>query len=127
MKGMTFLLLRGCYAICRLDSASPVPDWVKGDEFCSITKTSEELSVVCGEEHVPFGVKSETGWRILKIHGELDFALTGILAGISAILAHQGISIFALSTYNTDYVMVKEKDLKQAVTALQKAGHTLSN
>ncbi len=125
MKAMTFSLLQGSYAVCRLDSTSEIPDWLKGDAFYSITKTYEELSVVCSEEHIPFDVQSETGWRILKIQAKLDFSLTGILAGISTILADQGISIFALSTYDTDYVLVKEKDLDQAVAALRKSGHTV--
>ncbi|NLO37941.1 MAG: ACT domain-containing protein [Ruminiclostridium sp.] len=119
MKAMTFSLLQESYAVCRLDSTSKIPDWLKGDAFYSITKTAEELSVVCSEEHVPCDVQSETGWIILKIQAKLDFSLTGILAEISTILADQGISIFALSTYDTDYVMVKEKDLVQAAAALR--------
>jgi hypothetical protein len=124
MKEMlTFLGLKGHYAVCRLDPASIIPDWVKNDEFCSITKTAEELSVVCIEENIPSGIKSEKGWRILKIEGKLDFALTGILAAVSTTLANQGISIFALSTYDTDYIMVKNRDIENAVSELEKAGH----
>lgn len=116
-------MFRSRYAVCRLDSTSKIPDWLNDSAFCSITKTPDELSVVCTEDNIPSGVKCERGWRILKIQGLLDFSMTGVLASVSTILANQDISIFALSTYDTDYILVKEEQTENAVTALEKAGH----
>ncbi len=123
---LTFLLLKDRYAVCRLDSTAEIPDLAEGGEFCSITKTPDELSVVCSEDNLPMGAKCEKGWRVLKIQGLLDFALTGILASAAVILANQKISIFALSTFNTDYILVKEEQINNAITALQEAGHTVN-
>lgn len=113
-------------AVCQLAPDKPIPAWAAGKvSFCSITRTSEELSIVCPESLVPAGVKQETGWRALKVDGPLDFALTGILASVAGPLAQAGVSIFALSTYNTDYVLVKDSQVTEAVRALQAAGHTV--
>lgn len=95
------------------------------DTFCSITRTNEELSIVCAENVVPQEVKQVTGWRAFKVEGPLDFALTGILASIADPLAKAGISIFALSTYHTDYVLVQDAKAAEAVKVLQAAGHTV--
>lgn len=112
--------------ICQLAADAPIPVWAAGmAPFCSITRTSEELSIVCPENLVPADVKQETGWRALKVDGPLDFALTGILASLAGSLAKAGVSIFALSTYHTDYVLVKDPQVAKAVRALQAAGHTV--
>ena len=91
--------------------------------FFSITKTSDELSVVCSEGNIPGDIRCEKDWKILKILGPLDFALTGILASVSAILARAEISIFALSTYDTDYILVKDKDVVRAMAELNSEGY----
>ncbi len=96
---------------------------MSGVGFVSVTRTADELSVICAESAIPQGIQGETGWRIFKIDGPLDFALTGILASVAQPLAEVGVSIFAISTYDTDYVMVKEQDLEKAVHALEGAGH----
>jgi hypothetical protein len=83
----------------------------------------DELSVVCQEELVPANIRAENGWRGLKVEGPLDFALTGILAGLASALAQAGVSLFAISTFDTDYILVKEKDLAKAIRALEQAGH----
>jgi hypothetical protein len=98
-----------------------LPSWI-GGEFWSITRTYDELSIVCPQECVPSGVLYEGGWRVLKVLGPLSFALTGILASISGALAEAGISIFALSTYDTDYILVKASQLEGAIEALRKQG-----
>ena len=138
--------LDGTYAVCRLDTRSGVqdsgvphssifgssargesasepgfPGWVRGG-FWSITQTSDELSIVCPQECVPGGVLHEGGWRVLKVPGPLSFALTGIMASISSALADAGISIFALSTYDTDYILVKADQLENAIDALRRQG-----
>ena len=90
----------------------------------SITRTADELSIVCPSEAVPDTVRTERGFCVLKIEGPFDFSLTGILLAVIEPLADVGISIFALSTYDTDYVLVKKKDLNQAVSVLSAFGHT---
>jgi len=116
-------LMNGRFAVCRLATGSEVPAWATGGGFVSLTRTADEFSVVCGEEAVPQGIQSERGWRILQMAGPLDFALTGVLVSITRPLADAGVSIFAVSTYNTDYVMVKEDRLSDAIRALEAAGH----
>ena len=88
-----------------------------------MTRTGDELSLVCAERNVPQGIPCEPGWRIFKIDGPLDFALTGILASVAQPLAEAGVSTFTISTYDTDYVMVKEQDVEKAVRALAAVGH----
>jgi len=114
-------VLPGRFAVCRLAADAAVPA-----TFFSVTRTPDELSVVCAEELAPEGARCENGWRILQVAGPLDFSLTGVLAAIAAPLANAGVSIFALSTFDTDYVMVKEANLAKAVEALRAAGHRVS-
>ena len=104
---------------------APVPGWARGD-FVSITRTPEELSVVCAETALPADApQAELGWRALQVAGPLNFELTGILSSISEPLADAEISLFALSTYDTDYVLVREADLERAIEALEGAGHSV--
>jgi uncharacterized protein len=123
---LTLALLEGRFAVCRLAPGDEVPAWVSGGTFTSVTRTRDELSVVCAESAVPQRIRREDGWRVFKIEGPLDFGLTGILASVTAPLAAAGVSIFALSTFDTDYVMVKEEGVKRAVEALAAAGHRVS-
>lgn len=116
-------VLDGEYAIHRLSPEQEIPASVLKSDFFSITKTDEELSIVCDAEIPVSSEKSEKGWSCIKVSGPLDFALTGILAKISNILAEAGISIFALSTYDTDYILVKSKKLDIAERALKEAGY----
>ena len=119
-KILTMKLLKETYGVCRLDNNELIPEWVQKSNFFSITRTSDELSIVCSLENIPNGIKCEKEWRILKIEGPLDFSLIGILASISTILAQRGISIFAISTYDTDYILVKNIDIDNAVKSLIK-------
>jgi uncharacterized protein len=122
---LTLVLLPERFAVCRLSKASPLPEWALGGEFFSITRTPYELSLVCRQAVVPEGVRCETDWRCLQVEGTLDFSLTGILASLTLPLADAGISIFALSTFDTDYLLVKEKQLQDAIKALTAAGHRI--
>ena len=123
---MNLSLTQNRLTVCQLVPDAPIPDWASGKGvFCSISRTSEELSIVCPENVVPKDVKQEAGWRMFKVNGPLDFALTGILASIASPLAKAGVSIFALSTYNTDYVLMKDAKIAEAVKVLQAAGHTV--
>ena len=110
-------------AVCRLGKSQPIPPWATNGGFFSVTRTDDELSIVCEEAHIPPGVQVERGWRGLKVEGPLDFSLTGILAGLAGTLANAGISLFAISTYDTDYVLVKEPDLEKTIGALSQAGY----
>lgn len=119
-KILTMKLLKEKFGVSRLDKNELIPKWAQNSDFFSITKTCDELSIVCSQNHIPNDIKCEKDWRILKIEGQLDFSLIGILSSISTILAQKGISIFAISTYDTDYILVKNKDIDNAVDSLVK-------
>jgi hypothetical protein len=125
-RALTLSVLPDSFAICRLDADAPIPPWASALGFSSVTRTRDDLSIVCQQHVVPAGVRCERDWRALRVDGTLDFALTGILASLAAPLAHAGISIFAISTFDTDYLLVKETDLPRAVQTLSAAGHRIT-
>jgi hypothetical protein len=112
-------------AVCRLAPGEAIPAWVelRSQPLVSITATAGELSLVVPEADVPAGVQAETGWRALSVRGPLPFHLTGILASLATPLAAAGIPIFALSTYDTDWLLVADDRLPAACAALEEAGH----
>jgi hypothetical protein len=114
--------LPGRYALCRLHPETAIPAWAEGGAFFSATRTKEELSIVCEEAAVPEGIKAEKGWAALKLHGPIPFETTGVLSSLASPIAGAGISLFALSTFDTDYVLVKADSLPEATAALRKAG-----
>ena len=107
----------------RLDADAPIPDAVLASPFFSITRTTEELSIVLPEDVGLSGTRREAGWACIKVLGPLDFGLTGILAGISRVLAEEEISIFAVSTFDTDYILVKQEKCDLAIHVLEIAGY----
>lgn len=111
------------YAIVRFSADSAVPEWATRGEFTSITRTSEELSVVCPIEHLPADVHSPHRWTCLKLEGPFDFSLTGVLLSFIDPLSGNGVPIFAISTYDTDYVLIQEEWSGAALDALRQAGH----
>jgi len=113
------------FSICRLGNDAPFPDWALASGFFSITRTGEELSVVCPQAQVPEGIRRDDGWRCLKVEGPLDLSATGVLASLANPLAKEGISIFAISTYDTDYLLVKEENLERAAKVLSRTGHQI--
>ena len=120
-------LLRDTLAICRLASDAPVPSWATGHAgFVTISRTAEELSITTTQALVPTDVKCERDYRALRVRGPLPLNLIGILASIAEPLAEAGLSIFAISTFDTDYVLVKGRDLPAALGALERAGHQIS-
>jgi hypothetical protein len=125
MKTLSLSVLPYHLAVCRLDHEALLPGWVLELPFWSVTRTAEELSVVLPEENVVTGWKTETGWRGLMVRGPLDFSLIGILAALAAALTAAGIPIFALSTFDTDYLLVKERDLFHAVEVLIASGYEI--
>ena len=112
-------------AVARLGSEASVPDWAFGEGFYSVTRTPDELSLVCSEHLVPEGQIAERGWRGLAVRGPIAFQETGVLLSLAAPLAAAGVSIFALSTYDTDYLLVREKALGLTVDVLRQAGHKI--
>ena len=122
-KQLTLIVQHDLYGVCRLSPSDPIPDWSLQGEFFSVSRTAEEISIVCAETQIPSTVQCERGWRMFRIAGMLDFALIGIVAGISAALASAQLGIFVLSTYNTDYILVKQADFSAAVSAFQAAGY----
>jgi hypothetical protein len=122
-RKLTLSVLGDSYAICKLSPGERVPDPVDGGEFWSVTKTREELSIVCAEGDIPEAVSSDKGWCCLKVHGPLDFSLTGVLVTLARPLAEAGVSVFVISTYDTDYLLVKEERLDLALAVLAESGH----
>jgi uncharacterized protein len=116
----------GRYSICKLPSEAGVPKESIAGEFWSLTITSGEVSLVCPEGSEPDGAICETGWRVLEVTGPLDFSQVGIISGISTVLASAGLSIFVLSTYDTDYLLVKGPRLPDAVQTLRAAGYGIT-
>jgi hypothetical protein len=117
-------ILAGLYAVCRLEPDAELPAWAEGP-FVSLTRARGELSVVCVQDGVPPAVRAERDWRCLRVRGPLGFGLTGILASLASPLASSGVSIFVVSTFDTDYLLVQQRDLDRAVHALERAGHTV--
>jgi hypothetical protein len=124
-SGLRLTVLDHTFAVCRLAPSAVVPEWAWTGEVACVTRTRDELSIVCRDDLVPGDVLREPGWRCLRVRGPLPFTLTGVFARIAQPLADAGISLFAVMTYDTDYVMVKDDVLPAAVHALMAAGHTV--
>ena len=122
---LTLTILPERFAVCRLDREEELPDWGLEASFYSVTQTHDELSVICPEDRVPTEIVCEKGWRAIKFEGPFEFDLVGILNSVTVPLAEAQISIFALSTYDTDYVLVKEAQLEAAISILSGCGHVV--
>jgi hypothetical protein len=115
-------LLPGRLTVARLPGAAALPAWADGTGFVSITRREGELSIVCADERVPADVQAERGWRALQVEGPLDFQMVGVLHALTGPLARAGISVFAVATFDTDVLLVREETLSRAVDALREAG-----
>lgn len=122
MPGTELVVGDGRYAVCRLAADAAVPSWADGDGLVVVARTADELSIVCAEGRVPADVRREDGFACLSVVGPLDFTLTGVLAEIATALAEAHVSLFAVSTFDTDHVLVRADDLGRAVEALGAAG-----
>ena len=122
LQTCSLTLLPDTFAICRLDADAAIPTWAIAGGFSSITRTTEELSIVCLQATVPDGVKCERGWRCFQLAGPIPFTTVGVLASHVRPLAEAGISVFAISTFDTDYLLVKAPDLERATDALRQHG-----
>lgn len=123
----TLSFLSDTLAICRLEPDARLPSWALAGEFTSITRTADELSIVCRQVGVPAGIPCEKGYHCIKVEGPLDFTLIGVLSSLTAVLARVSISIFAVSTYDTDYMLVKKDQMDKAVQALSQAGYHINH
>jgi uncharacterized protein (UPF0548 family) len=123
---LTLVVVAGAFAVCRLPADAPLPPWATDGEFISITRTTDELSVVCQEGAVPDGVVCERGWQCLRVAGAMPFTLVGVLAALTRPIAAAGVGVFAVSTFDTDYLFFKAADFQSAVAALRGAGHSVA-
>jgi len=119
----TFTILEGHYAIVRLHADDAIPAWARG-AFLSVTRTSDELSIVCEEGNVP-DVIADRGWRCLKMAGPMALDLTGVAAAFTRVLADAGVALFVISTHDTDYVLVRDSALDDAAAALRASGYVV--
>jgi len=122
---MQLKLFKQRYMVAKLPTGANLPPDIWSGPFCCVTKTEDELSFVLPESASIDSPHTERGWRILQIAEKLDFNLVGILAKLTVVLAEQNIPVFAVSTYNTDYILVKEKDLEKAISALTRNGYQI--
>src|SRR5687768_15806454 len=124
-QDLTFIVLPDLFAVCRLDKDAPIPIWATVGTLFSITRTADELSIVCRQSLVPDSTRCEGGWRCLRVAGTMDFSMIGVIASFSRLLAEADIGIFVLSTFDTDYLLVKADNLNKAVAALRASGHAV--
>jgi uncharacterized protein len=122
MPPLTLTLLPTPLAICRLPSDAPVPSWSAGAPFASVTRTADELSIVCPAAQVPADATASRDWRALRVDGPLDLALVGIMATLAAPLAEARVSVFPIATYDTDWILVPGAQADRACDALASAG-----
>jgi uncharacterized protein len=116
-------VLGGLLGVARLDASAEIPAWAGGAPLSAITRTADELSIVCPEDRIPEETRQERGFRALEVRGPLDFGITGVISALSAPLAAAGIPIFVVSTFDTDYVLVPARQLSAVTAALREAGH----
>ena len=119
-------LLEGEWTIARLPADEPVPDWAWSEVFSSVSRTAEELSIIAPGAQVPNDVRCENGFRVLAVRGPLDFDAKGILADLAGAIAEADVSLLALSTFDTDILLVRQWDLAAAATALKSRGHEVA-
>ena len=123
---LDLILLKDNYSIYKFDPDFEIPEVIYQSDFYSVTKTTDELSIICNESIADLDTaKKSKGWRILKVKGPLDFFIVGIIAEISRILKENNIPIFSISTFDTDYILVKNRELEKAINSLQKNGHNV--
>jgi hypothetical protein len=124
-RQLQLCLLPKFFAVCKLAPGGPVPEWATRGHFFSISRTDEELSIVAEMGVVPEHLRSGKNWRVMKVQGPFDLSEVGVLASLIVPLAQAGISIFTISTFDTDYLLVQSGQLAGAEVALRSAGHSI--
>jgi hypothetical protein len=124
-RKLELTLLPERFAISRLAADAAIPEWATQGPFFSVTRTGDELSIVTELSRVPVGVPSQPGWRVLKVHGPFVLTEIGVLASLASPLAEARVSLFAISTFDTDYLLVASETLSAAMAALERAGHII--
>ena len=119
-------LLKDKYGICSLPNTAPIPEWALKQSLVSITRTKKELTIVCPQDVIPSQCKSDLNWRCFRLDGTFDLNQIGVISSISAPLAQNGISIYVISTYDTDYFLVQQENLEQTISALSNSGHSIT-
>ncbi|GCE10162.1 ACT domain-containing protein [Tengunoibacter tsumagoiensis] len=127
MHKLTLSLFPQVFAICRLHPDGYIPNWALIGDFISLTRTPEELSIICPQENVPEDAQAARHWRCIKVDGPFDFAVSGVHAALALPLAEENISVLSVATYETDYILIQEPDLDHAIAVLKQAGHTFRN
>ena len=127
MPTYSLTLLPGRYAVCLLPPTLPIPAWAHGGDFCSITRTQDELSIICPQDMLPItlpqGIAVGRDWALLRVEGPFAFDVTGVVAALSAALAEVEVVLLTVATYQTDYLLVKAEQLERATQSLTAAGH----
>jgi len=119
-------LLKDKYGICTLPNTAPIPGWALTQSLASVTRTDKELTIVCHREIIPSQYQSDLNWRCFKIDGAFDLDQVGVISSISSPLAEAGISIYVISTYETDYFLIQEHNLEQTISVLSGSGHSIT-
>lgn len=127
MQKLTLSLQPHTYAVCHFHPDKHIPYWALLGDFVSLTRTDEELSVVCQQENVPEEIDAERDWRCVKVHGTFDFSVAGVNASLALPLADADISVLSIATYSTQYWLVKEEHIERALQVLVQAGHQLQS
>ncbi len=123
MKKLRLSLFTHKYAVCQFHPDKHIPYWALLGDFVSLTRTHEELSIVCQQDNVPGDIEAERGWRCVQVHGAFDFSVAGVHASLAIPLAEADISVLAIATYATDYLLLKEENVERALQVLEQAGH----
>ncbi len=124
-RKLQLTLLNEMFGICRYKNTAPIPDWAATTMMCSITRTNKELTIVCPQNIIPADADYDCNWRCFRIDGSFDFDEIGVIASVSVPLAESGISIYVVSTYDTDYFLVKDIAAEKAVTVLTDNNHKI--
>jgi hypothetical protein len=125
MKKLNLTLSPHLYAVCQFHPDKNIPYWALLGDFVSLTRTHEELSIVCQQENVPDDIEAERGWRCVQVQGAFDFSVAGVHVSLAVPLAEADISTLAIATFATDYLLIKEENVEQALQVLKWAGHSI--
>jgi hypothetical protein len=125
MKKLSLSLMPHMYAVCQFHPDKHIPYWALLGDFVSLTRTHEELSIVCQQDNVPDEIKAERGWRCVQVQGAFDFSVAGVNASLAIPLAEADISVLAIATYATDYLLIKEENVERVIQVLEQAGHSI--